>query len=150
MKASAEQFEDASTDSRIGLCDNSGYSNIEYFPDGQYKSFVPEIDTEWIVLKTVVNLKAGKPVRFHENGNLRECHLNASTYLKFFGVRAKVSNNGPLTFHKNGNIRSLTLSVQPTWQPWSNGNWEYRGKVYRPQTTLEFFEDGSIKTYGHF
>ena len=124
--------------------DNSGYTHVELYPDGSYKSFVPEIDTEWMIAKSEVKLKAGNAVTFFPSGNLKACVLCSDTALTAFGVTARVRANTPLDFHENGNVRRLTLASQASWVPWSNEKWKYKGVLYAPLATLEFSEDGEV------
>ncbi len=123
--------------------DNSGYSHIELYPDGTYKSFVPEIDTEWAIGGRYVKLKADCVVRFFPSGNLELCLLCADTAMDAFGVAVLIAGGAPLQFHPNGSPRNLTLAAQSRW-PFQNKKWTYRGTAYEPNTRLEFSEDGAI------
>lgn len=124
--------------------DNSGYAHVELYPDGSYKSFVPEIDTEWMIERHQVKLKAGEAVKFFPDGNMETCVLCAEATLAAFGVMAHVSADAPLDFHANGNVRRLTLAAQSSWVPWASKKWKYKGVLYDPRATLEFSEDGEV------
>jgi len=123
--------------------DNSGYTHVELYPDGNYKSFVPEIDTEWVLDGVYVKLKATCVVKFFPNGNIERCVLGSETVLKVSEVRVLLSEGTNLEFHANGNVRSLTLAVQSRI-PWRSKKWRYRGIVYDPRTKMEFADDGSV------
>ena len=124
--------------------DNSGYSHVELYPDGSYKSFVPEIDTEWMVGDHPVKLKGGCAVKFFPDGSLRTCVLGSGATVTVTGVAAYVSADRPLDLHENGSVRRMTLAAKPSWNPWATKGWKYQGVVYEPRTTLEFSERGEV------
>jgi hypothetical protein len=124
--------------------DNSGYTHVELYPDGTYKSFVPEIDTEWMVGSHPVKLKAGSAVKFFPDGGMRTCVLCSNTIIAVCGIVAHVSGDRPLDFHENGNVRRMTIAAKPSWNPWASKSWTYHGVVYEPNTTLEFSEAGEV------
>jgi hypothetical protein len=124
--------------------DNSGYTHVELYPDGAYKSFVPVTDTEWVVLDEQVKLKADCTVKFFPTGSLEHCVLGVGATLSAFGVRVFIAEGTKLQFHESGAIRSMTLAAQPRWFPWAKKTWTYRGHSYAPGTALEFSTDGSV------
>lgn len=124
--------------------DNSGYTHLELYPDGTYKSFVPEIDTEWVIGGRTIVLKATLPVKFHPNGQLERCVLAAKATLDVHGVVATVGANDALEFHSDGGVRSFTLGPQSSWIPWLHKEWSFGGTTYAEGTRLEFSADGKV------
>ncbi len=124
--------------------DNSGYSQVELHPDGSYKSFVAEVDTEWVIGARPITLRSASTVRFYANGNLRSCVLLSDARLEAFGEPVMVAGGTSLLFHESGAIGTLTLAPQPRRLPWASKKWSYRGSTYAPRTTLEFAEDGAV------
>jgi hypothetical protein len=125
--------------------DNSGYTHVELYPDGSYKSFVPEIDTEWMIAKSQVKLRAGDAVKFFPDGTMKSCVLCEEATLDAYGVMAHVKANAPLDFHVSGKVRTLTLAAHSSWNPWAKKKkWSYKGTLYDPPVTLEFSEDGEV------
>lgn len=127
--------------------DNSGYSSIELYPDQSYKSFVPNAETEWMVLDNYVLLKADVVVHLFQGGTLRLGVLGSDLMLKVFGVSALAAANTKIEFHSSGQIRAITLAAQEHWLPWQK-KWSYKGKSYSPGTRLEFSEDGAVEKWG--
>ncbi|MBP7146918.1 MAG: hypothetical protein KBD01_05180 [Acidobacteria bacterium] len=124
--------------------DNSGYTHLELYPDGTYKSFVPEVDTEWLIEGARVVLKASFAVTLHTNGGLRRCVLAAPAALSVLGVPVVVAADEPLELHENGALHAFTLGSRSEWKPWRNRPWTYRGASYAPGTRLELSADGAV------
>jgi hypothetical protein len=124
--------------------DNSGYSDVERFSDGTYKSFVPEIDTEWMLSRRTLILAAGHRVRFFANGQLESCVLAARATIDVFGAPVVLAADTALTFHASGGVRSFTLGSQASWLPWASRVWKYRGSAYDEGTKLLLSEDGAV------
>jgi hypothetical protein len=123
--------------------DNSGFTSVELYPDGGYKSFVPEIDTEWMLDGQVVTLRASSTVRLYPDGGLERCVLASKATLNVFGVSAAVAEGSTLDLHPSGNVRSLTLASQARWLR-RGKTWTYRGATYDPGTTLVLSEEGAV------
>ena len=124
--------------------DNSGYSHIELYPNGNYKSFVPEIDTEWAINDHHVKLKADVEVSFYPDGTLKKCVLCTDATLTFWGASVPIAADRTLEFHADGNVRRLTVARESGWRFWRSRTWTYRGKTYDPDTDLEFSDDGAV------
>jgi hypothetical protein len=123
--------------------DNSGFTSVELYPDGGYKSFVPEIDTEWMLKGQVVKLRASSTVTLYPSGGLERCVLASKTTLNVFGVTVAVAEGATLELHPNGEVRSLTLASQARWLRLEK-KWKYRGATYDPGTTLVLSEEGAV------
>jgi hypothetical protein len=124
--------------------DNSGYTDVERYSDGTYKSFVPEIDTEWMLSKRTLILAAGHRVQFFANGQLERCVLAARATIDVFGAPVALAADTVLTFHPSGEVRSFTLGSQSSWLPWVSRGWRYRGAVYDEGSKLHLSEDGLV------
>jgi len=124
--------------------DNSGYSHIQLYPNGEYKSFVPVTETDWLVGNIPVTLQADCEVSFYESGHIQGCQLSKSAKLIAFGISVIVSPTKRIEFHENGNVRTLKLGYQPSWIPWVKKSWLYRGKLYSPGSALQFDPEGNV------
>jgi hypothetical protein len=127
------------------MTDYSGYSQVELYPDGTYKSFVPEIETEWLILNQRLQLKAACPVTFFPNGNLESCVLASGCKLSACGVPILIAE-GKTEFYEDGNIRSFTVAGSPSLLPWIRKRWEYRGTSFEKGTRLTISPEGAIKS----
>jgi hypothetical protein len=127
-----------------GWGDNSGYRDVELYPDGTYKAFVPEIDTEWMISGHVLALAAGRRVTFFADGALESCVLAATATVDVFGTPAVVAAQTALSFHASGSVRLFTLGSRSSWLPWPSRKWIYRGTAYDAGTRLELSEDGAV------
>jgi hypothetical protein len=124
--------------------DNSGYTCIELYPDGGYKSLVPEIDTEWVLQGQPVQLRAGCTVKFFPSGAVEQGVLASQTTLTIFTVPAAAAEGTRVDFHQTGEVRSVTLASQARWFR-RDKSWKYRGAKYAPGTRLVFSEDGAVE-----
>ena len=123
--------------------DFSGYSHLELYPNSNYKSFVPSLDTEYQVGTTIVKLKAGDPADFWENGNLTSCTVAEDTSLDAYGVQVRIAAKSKLEFFSTGQLRRITIGRQKGILNLRK-TWTYRGRKYEPHSTLEFFENGDV------
>lgn len=123
--------------------DNSGYTHVELYSDGSYRSFVPEIDTEWMIDGRALKLKAGCAVMFFPSGNLQRCVLSESAKVVAFGVSVVIAAGMEVEFHPSGALRAFTVGAQPRLL-FGTKKWKYRGVVYEAGTRLEMSADGSI------
>ncbi len=123
--------------------DFSGYTHLELYPNGRYKSFVPQVDTEFQVGTTVVKLKAGKPAEFWENGHLTRCTVAEDVSLDAYGVEVRILAKSKLEFFSDGQLRRITIGRQKGVLNLRK-IWTYRGREYRPNSTLEFAENGDV------
>ena len=124
--------------------DNSGYTDVEHYSDGTYKSFVPEIDTEWMISGRTLVLAAGHRVKFFANGQLESCVLAAKARIDVFGAPVVLAADTALAFHASGEVRSFTLGSQSSWIPWVSRMWNYMGSAYDEGQTLHLSEDGTV------
>ena len=124
--------------------DNSGYTDVELYSDGTHRSFVPEIDTEWMISGHAVVLAGGHRVKFFANGQLESCVLAAKATIDVFGASVVLGADTTLAFYASGAVRSFTLGSQSSWIPWVSRTWKYRGTAYEDGTTLELSEDGTV------
>ncbi len=124
--------------------DNSGYTQLELYTNGQYKSFVPAIDTEWLVMDRNVLLLADKIIKFYESGGIQLCYLANPALLRVFDTPVRVLEEKPLEFYENGIFRKLTLAHQKRGFLGMEKNWLYKGKLLKPETTIEFSTTGAI------
>jgi len=124
--------------------DNSGYTDVECYSDGTYKSFVPEIATEWMLSGRTLVLAAGHRVTFFANGQLERCVLASQATVDVFGAPAALAADTTLAFHASGEVRSFTLGSQTSWLPWASRNWKYRGAAYDAGMALDLSEDGTV------
>ena len=123
--------------------DFSGYTNLELYPNSKYKSFVPQVDTEFQVGPTIVKLKAGSPAEFWENGNLTRCTVAEDVSLDAHGVEVRILAKSTLELFSDGKLRVITIGRQRgVWN--LRKIWRYRGQEYRPNSTLEFSENGNV------
>jgi hypothetical protein len=124
--------------------DNSGYSDVERYSDGSYKSFLPANDTEWMLDGRTLILAAGHRVRFFTNGQLQSCVVAAKASIDVFGTTAVLAADSALAFHASGVVRTFTLGSLSSWIPWVSRAWKYRGVAYNEGATLHLSEDGAI------
>jgi hypothetical protein len=124
--------------------DFSGYDHLELYPNNNYKSFVPHMDTEFQVGGTIVKLKAGKKAEFWENGNLTCGTVAEDTSLEAFGVEVRILANSKLELFSEGGVHKITLGRQKGILNLRK-IWNYRGKKYAPRSTLEFSESGEVE-----
>ena len=118
--------------------DFSGYTQTEYFPNGSFKSCVPDIPTEWMILGEHVTLQAEQKICFHPNGIIKSCALAQATNLKAFGTTVLVEPATLIRFFTSGEIQSFTVARQ------SKREWRYRGKSYAPGTAIRLSEKGDV------
>ncbi len=123
--------------------DFSGYTNLELYPNNKYKSFVPQVDTEFQVGTSVVKLKAGNPAEFWENGNLTRCTVAEDVSLDAYGVEVRILAKSKLELFSDGQLRMITTGRQRGILNLRR-IWRYRGGEYRPHSTLEFSENGDV------
>jgi hypothetical protein len=124
--------------------DNSGYTDVELYPDGSYKSVVPEIETEWMLQGRPVELRGGHTVKFFPSGALEQGVLASRTTVSVFGLPAAAAEGTRIHFHPNGEVRSLTLASQARWFR-RDKTWRYRGSTYAPGSTIVLSEDGAVE-----
>jgi hypothetical protein len=124
--------------------DNSGYTHVELYPDGGYKSVVPEIETEWMLQGRAVQLRAGHTVKFFPSGVLEQGVLASQTTVSVFGVPAAAAEGTRIDFHPSGEVRSLTLASQARWFR-RDKTWTYRGSRYAPGSTVVLSADGAVE-----
>ncbi len=123
--------------------DFSGYTHLELYPNSNYKSFVPQVDTEFQVGTTIVKLKADNPAEFWENGNLTRCTVAEVVSLDAYGVEVRILADSQSEWFSDGQLRMITIGRQKgIWN--LRKIWKYRGREYRPNSTLEFSENGDI------
>lgn len=123
--------------------DFSGFTHLELYPNGNYKSFLPEVDTEFQVGTTIVKLKAGNPAEFWENGNLSRCTVAEDVSLDAYGMEVRILATSKLELFSDGQLRRITIGRQKGILNLRK-NWRYRGREYRPYSTLEFSENGDV------
>ena len=123
--------------------DFSGYTHIELYPNSKYKSFVPQVDTEFQVGTVIVKLKADNPAEFWENGNLTRCTVAEDVSLDAHGVEVRIMANSKLELFSDGQLRVVTIGRQKGILN-VRKIWRYRGREYRPNSTLEFSENGDV------
>ncbi len=123
--------------------DNSGYTHLELYPSGSYKSFVPTVDTEWKLGSVEIKLPADHEVHFYENGNFKSFTLCEDIEIGAFGQSVCVAALTVISFFENGKIQSLTLAAQRNGF-FSSKNWTYQGREYAPGTVIEFAADGKV------
>ncbi len=123
--------------------DFSGYSHLEMYPNNNYKSFVPHMDTEFQVGGTIVKLKAGNTADFWENGNLTSGTVAEDTSLDAYGVEVRIAARSKLELFSSGELRKITLGRQKGLLNLRK-IWTYRGRKYTPDSTLEFSENGDV------
>ncbi len=123
--------------------DFSGYTHIELYPSSKYKSFVPQVDTEFQVGTAIVKLKADNPAEFWENGNLTRCTVAEDVSLDAHGVEVRIMANSKLELFSDGQLRMATIGRQKGILNLRK-IWTYRGQEYRPNSTLEFSENGDV------
>jgi hypothetical protein len=127
-----------------GWSDNSGYSELELYPNGGYKSFIPVIDTEWMIQNKVVKLLAGMIVKFYDSGTVQSCFLAEPATFTVFEVPVKVQSEKILEFHESGILRTFTVAQQNTGFLGLTKTWKYQGQVFDPGITLASSEQGKI------
>ena len=123
--------------------DFSGYTHVEQYPNGNYKSFVPVTDTEFQVGGTIVKLKAGNTAEFWENGNLASCTVAEDTSLEAYGVEVQIPAESKLQLFSDGQLHGITIGRQKGVLNLRK-SWNYRGQKYMPDSTLEFSENGDV------
>lgn len=124
--------------------DHSGYTQIELYPNGEYKSFVPINETEWLIGKTHVKLRSETVIKFYEDGYIEFCFLVRPATLLVFGVPVIIAEDKVIEFHNDGNFRAFTVGCQKRGFLWMTKTWVYRGKTYEPGTSLEFSISGEV------
>jgi hypothetical protein len=122
---------------------NSGYKHVKMYPNGNYKSFVPEVNTRWIVLNVEVALTEGITVEFYMDGTLKSCVLAKPVVISIFGVKAKLKEGTPLEFHPGGEIRRCVLASQGGLL-FGSKTWKYQGHTFPPGAQLEFTRSGQL------
>src|SRR4051812_9572183 len=111
--------------------DNSGYSHLELFPNGNYKSFIPTIDTMWRVGTEDVKLSAGHIVQFYDNGQFKSFTLAETVLIHVHGVAVQALAGTIVEFYENGNVKMVTLAEQKRGF-FRSSSWVYRGKTLQP------------------
>ena len=127
--------------------DFSGYTHLELYPNSKYKSFVPQVDMEFQLGTIIVKLRAGDPAEFWENGNLTRCTIAEDVSLDAYGVEVRILARSKLELFSDGQLRTITIGRQKGLLNLRK-TWRYRGREYRPNSTLEFSENGDVVRVG--
>ncbi len=105
------------------------------------------MDTEFQVGTSIVKLKAGNPAEFWENGNLTRCTVAEDVSLDAYGVEVRSLAKSKLELFSDGQLRTITIGRQKGLLNLRK-TWRYRGREYRPNSTLEFSESGDVVRVG--
>jgi hypothetical protein len=123
--------------------DPSGYTAVERYSDGNYRSFITESDTEWLVQAQPTRISGSAVIKLYADGTIEQCVLASAVTLEIFGERAVLAEGTTLAFHSSGAVRTMTLGSQARWFR-RDRRWKYRGLAYAPGTTLELSPDGAV------
>ena len=126
--------------------DHSGYQSIEYYLNGNYKSLVPTVDTEWLIGGGEIKVAAGHCVEFFETGTFKSLVLAEDTSVVVHGVSAQLAAGSEIQLYASGALRRITLAPQERGILFGSENWDYQGLTIAPFTTIEFRPDGSIRS----
>ncbi len=126
--------------------DNSGYTHIELWPNGNHKSFIPTIETEWKIGGEIVKVRANRIVKFFENGQLQLCTLCDDVVVTAHKVKVLVKYNTEFEMYDDGSVKKMTIGKQPAgfFRP---KDWVYAGQTFHPGMTIEFAQDGKVKSF---
>jgi len=124
--------------------DNSGYTRVEFYPNGEYKGFVPTTETEWSIHGKIIVLKPETQVRFHENGVLREFTVLNQCELDAFGKTVVAATSSKVELHLNGRLRRITLGTIRGGLFNRPRKWKYEGQSLDAGTTIAFKLNGQI------
>lgn len=124
--------------------DHSGYLNIELYLNGNYKSLIPTVDTEWQLGGGHVKAAGGQIMQFYEDGTFKSLTLAEDTQVVVHGVEAILAEGSEVQFYPSGAVRRVTITKQSDSFFWS-AHWTYQGLSIAPFTTIDFRSDGSIR-----
>lgn len=129
--------------------DNSGYSDIQLYPNGGYMSFIPATDTAWMVMGKPLNIRADYKVEFFQNDSIKTCVIAEMAMLCAFGVRVRVLDGTEIKFYENGQLQEFVLAPQKVGFLGLTNYWQYKGQRYNPGTRILLSNQGEIiKTRG--
>jgi uncharacterized protein (UPF0276 family) len=124
--------------------DHSGYLQIELYLNGNYKTLIPSVDTEWQLGGGHIKAAGGQLMQFYEDGTFKSLTLAENTPVVVHGVEAILVAGSEIQFYSSGAIRKITLAKQTESYFWS-AHWSYQGLSVAPFTTIEFRTDGSVR-----
>lgn len=90
--------------------DSTYYMNVEYYPCGAMRSYIP-ITTEWFqVGKDFISTQSGAPVELYQNGNLKKIYSANNVKVTIDKYKLKLRRGEAVEFDKHGRIKNVSLS----------------------------------------
>lgn len=123
--------------------DSSGYSQVETYPNGNFRSFIPLVETEWRLGADDVKLCADHKVQFYENGNIKSFTLFEDVKIQCHGVRVKAQGGTFMEFFEDGRIKQITVGAQDNGF-FRSKNWTYRDRIFEPGARIIFSPQGLV------
>ncbi len=123
---------------------NSGYRELKIYPNGNYKSYIADIDSSLLILGVEVHLASGHLVEFYENGNVMSCVLARPAIVSIFGVKTGIKNETPLLFYEDGHVKKFTITNCDHKIFFREKKWKYHGRAFAFGTTIEMSQTGDI------
>ena len=114
----------------------SGYDEIEYYGNGNYKLMYVQVDTVWLVGKRKVKSLAGESVKFHYSGQIKELVLADEIKARIGFTSVRIMKHTKITFDEEGFIESFIVADQQEGFFSNKHDWEYGGHCYSPGTLV--------------